>query len=108
MAFNYICSKHEGIFNATSKIPKIRMENLFETFVCSKRNTKNLRTFQINILLTLKRNVSSSVAYLFANLASELLLTMSALIVDISNNFYLLLLSMMPIALQGAPVNSQN
>lgn len=31
---------------------------------------------------------------------------MSALIVDISNNMYLLLLSMMPVALQGAPLTS--
>lgn len=41
-----------------------------------------------------------------ANLTSKFLLIVSALIVDISNNFYLLLLSMMPIALQGAPLNS--
>lgn len=40
------------------------MKNLFETFVSSQRNTKNVRTFQIKLPLTLKRNISYLVAYL--------------------------------------------
>lgn len=74
------------------------MKNLFATFVCSQRH-KESQNFPNKDSINSQKKYFLFSGLSIANLTSKFLLTLSALIVDIANNFYLLLLSMMPIAL---------